>query len=143
VIDKQDYYHGAAVLRLLHDERTSTVHPVDGGFLVNDAVFALIKYSTKVSSWRFTFTAAELSAIDRHRADHDVVLVLVCGGDGICAMRWESVEPILDDPPTWIAAKRKFKKRYSVTGSAGEMRGRIPHNRWPGVIFEEGADQDG
>ena len=141
MIDKQAYYRGAAIFQLLHDDRTETVRPARPGFLINDEVFALIKYTARVATpWQFTFSPAERDAVDKHRDDHEVVLALVCGGDGICAVRWDDVEEILDNPPTWITASRKFNKRYAISGSAGEMDGRVPRNQWPGVVFDEEED---
>jgi hypothetical protein len=109
--------------------------------VINDEVFVLIKYTAKIATpWHFTFSPAERQAIEENRDDYEVVLALVCGGDGICAVRWQDIEALLDDPPTWVAASRKVNKRYRVTGSCGEMTGRVPRNRWPGVVFDEGVE---
>lgn len=137
VIDKQAYYRGAAIFQLIEDERMENVRRVRPGFIVNDHIFVLVKYTAKVASpWQFTFSEAERDAIEEHRGTLEVVLALVCGGDGICALRWDDVEPILDAPPTWVSASRKVNKRYRVTGSNGEMRRRVPRNNWPGMVFD-------
>jgi hypothetical protein len=143
VIDKQAYYRGAAIFQLLHDERTVTIRPLRPGFLINDEVFSLIKYTARVTSpWHFTFSPAERNAIDQHR-DHPVVIALVCGGDGVCAVLLDDVNAILDDPPTWISVSRKVNKRYKVNGSAGEMVRKVPRNRWPEIVFDgKAADNE-
>ena len=142
VIDKQAYYRGAAIFHLVDDERMETVVRVRPGFLINDEVFVLIKYTAKLSTpWQFTFSPTERDSIDKQHRDYLVVLALVCGDDGICAVRWDDVASIVDNPATWIAVHRKVNKRYKITGNGGEMQGRVPRNHWPGVVFDRGLDK--
>jgi hypothetical protein len=84
--------------------------PWDGDFLINDEVFALIKCSTKILPWRFTFTPAEFSAIDDRRASHNTVLAL-------------EVFLILEPPPM---AKRRPVIRPD-SGAVPTTRPRVRH----------------
>jgi hypothetical protein len=47
MIDKQEFYHDAAVLKLIADPRFRTILPQEGGYVVNGKPFVLIKYSTQ------------------------------------------------------------------------------------------------
>jgi hypothetical protein len=137
MIEKQEFYHGAAVLRIINDPRTSSLRPHLGGYLVNEGIFALVKFSTKATTpWRFTFTRAEIATITSEANARFVTIAFVCGGDGICAVRWPELESLIDDR-LWISCSRPFKKRYSVSGPLGDLAGRVPHHRWPGALFAE------
>ena len=136
MIEKQEYYHGAAILRLLSDERTCTVRPAGAGFIVNGYIYILIKYATKtISPWRFTFSLSELRSVEEYLRRGDVILALVCGGDGICAIQWSVASQVLGDVPSWMSCQRGFNKRYVVSGPLGEIARRIPHGQWPSVVF--------
>jgi hypothetical protein len=39
MIDKQEFYHGAAILRVVEDSRCQSVNRHNGGFIVNDQAF--------------------------------------------------------------------------------------------------------
>ena len=86
------------------------------GFIVNENIFFLVKYSTKPRSpWRFTFTQDELdrtaSLIESYRR---LVVAFVCGGDGICALGWDQIENLMGFDPGWIGVKRGFGGSYAV-----------------------------
>jgi hypothetical protein len=65
MIDKQEYYHGAAIIRLLEDGRFNTITKHACGYIINVEVLTLLKYTTKARSpWRFTFTLDEMVNIE-------------------------------------------------------------------------------
>jgi len=64
MIDKADFYHGAALAMALNDVRCLDVARCPPGYLVNDQVLAIIKYTTKSRSpWQFTFTTEDLAKL--------------------------------------------------------------------------------
>ena len=138
LIDKHEFYRGAALIRLVNDVRLKSLTPHASGYLINNGVYAIVKYSTKATTpWRFTFTPGELKVVDRELKRRQVVLALVCGGDGICAVSWDELEPYLGESRSWVSCRREFNKRYAIAGTDGELPGRVPHNHWPGVAFAE------
>jgi hypothetical protein len=139
VIDKADFYHGAALAQALDDTRCVDVARCFPGYLVNDAVLAMIKYTTKNHSpWQFTFSAEDVSRL-KHCPDgvDRVVLALVCGGDGICAFSAESAGALLDGAAAWIAVRRKFRGWYGVSGPAGKMEKKVAVRQWPDILFQD------
>jgi hypothetical protein len=138
MIDKADFYHGAALAKALDDPRCVNVSRCPLGYLVNDAILALIKYTTKSHSpWQFTFSVEDVARL-QHCPDRvdQVVLALVCGGDGICTISAESACVLLGNAPAWIAARRKFREWYGLSGPAGRMETKVAVSRWPEILFE-------
>lgn len=140
MIDKQEFYHGAAILRILEDARCRSVRKQDFGYRINEEVFVFPKYTTKTRSpWRFTFGREELSRLGPLIAScRRIVVALICGGDGICAVPWEDVERVLGGNFGWVSVRRNFNKRYDVAGPAGGLHRKISRQEWPSVIFEPG-----
>lgn len=145
LIDKADFYHGAALAAALDDSRCVDIAGCPPGYLVNDAVLALIKYRTNGRSpWQFTFSAEDLARLQHCPDGVDrVVLALVCGGDGICAVSAETACSLLDGAAAWIAVRRKFRGWYGVSGPAGRLEKKVPLRRWPEILFqnEESLDE--
>ena len=110
----------------------------DLGYVVNVKCLFLVKYTTKPSSpWRFTFSADEFGRISSHlNSFAKIVVTLVCGDDGICALDWAEAERLLGMQPGWISVKRSFSGSYAVAGSEGLLKRRIPLKRWPALLFD-------
>lgn len=139
MLDKSEYYHGAAIIRLLADERCKTIRKRGLlGYVVNDNVFIFIKYTTKGRSpWGFTFDQEDVDRCFKMLNDYGrLILGLVCGGDGICALDWGEVKELLDGKPGRIAVARKHNHSYSVWGTAGELKRKVAVGRWPLLTFE-------
>jgi hypothetical protein len=142
MIDQTDFYHGAALATALNDPRCIDIARCPPGYLVNDSVLVLIKYTTKHGTpWQFTFTEEDVARL-RHCPDgaDRVVLALVCGGDGICTISAETVLVLLEDAPGGIAARRKFHSWYGVSGPAGKLEKKVAPRRWPEILFQEKED---
>lgn len=139
MIDKFEFYHGAAVVKIVDDERCSAVsrHGLLG-YIVNQSTFILLKYTAKSRSpWGFTFDTEDMSRCITMNANYPKIIVgLVCAGDGVCGLSWAEVTQLLNHQAGRIAVSRKHNKSYSVRGSAGELKHKITVNRWPSVIFE-------
>ncbi|MEK6622390.1 MAG: hypothetical protein AABY74_10755 [Planctomycetota bacterium] len=138
MIDKQEFYHGAALVRLLDDDRCIEVKKHSTGYIINNDVMVLLKYSTRNRTpWRFTFTLDEMINIETLRkGENKIVIVLVCGGDGICAIYADELHTIMGDNPGWIAIRRNFKEQYGVAGPNGDLERKIAFQRWPAIVFE-------
>jgi len=139
MLDKAHYYHGAAIIRLLEDERGFSVSKKGFlGYVVNEKIFVFLKYTTKARTpWRFSFDQEDVDRCFRMSLEHeDVVLGLICGGDGVCALKWEEAKMLLDGKPGWICVKRNHNERYGVTGSASELDRKVAVGRWPTLLSE-------
>ncbi len=139
MIDKFGYYHGAALVRLMDDERCRAVKKQGLlGYVVNDEIFVFLKYTTKARSpWGFTFDQEDVDRCSKMAQEFkSVVLGLVCGGDGICGLHWCEAKNLLGDKPGRIATGRNHNQSYSVWGTAGEWKRKISLNRWPLLFFE-------
>src|SRR3972149_6915357 len=110
MIEKQEFYHGAALIRLLEDEKCKSVRKHGTGYRVNDGIFLLLKYSTKSRTpWGFGFGRDEVERLNQAAQSFSgVAVALICGGDGVCGMTWESVEELLGGKDGWLSASRKF-----------------------------------
>ncbi len=139
MIEKLEFYHGAALLRLIEDDRCTSVGRSQFGYVVNGDRTVLLKYTTKAHSpWRFTVTGDDLTRFDLAALQVDrCVLALVCGGDGVCAVCWQTARALLDGAAGWLAAKRGFRGSYDFSGSAGRLSRKVPLSSWPAIVFEE------
>jgi hypothetical protein len=136
MIDKKDFYHGAALIRIIEDGRYGQIAAEEVGYRIGGARFVLVKYSTKEASpWRFTFTNDELAAIESHAIDGDACSVaFVCGGDGVCAISWTALEPLLGATPSWTSCSRRFHSQYTVAGANGVLDRKVSIGDWPEVL---------
>lgn len=139
MIDKQEFYHGVAILRLLEDPRCQNVKKGDGGYVVNGDSFAFLKYSTKNRSpWGFSFGLEDIQRLDATAGTHrNVVVALICGGDGICAVSWKDAADLLGNQAVgWLSARRGFRELYAVAGPKGKLKHKISFQEWPALLFE-------
>jgi hypothetical protein len=138
MIEKLEFYHGAALVRVIEDPRCKTIAKHTCGYRVNNDRILAIKYSTKAHSpWGFTFSGDDISRFNAATVEFgECLIALVCGGDGVCALSWTLAATLLADLPGRLAAKRGFGGCYSVNGPAGELRGKVAMNRWPSIVFE-------
>lgn len=140
MIDKADFYHGAALVRVIEDARCERIARHEQGYLVNGCAVVCIKYSTKARSpWQFTLTADDVENCGNAAAEgRQCVVAFVCGGDGICAVPWHEVDDLIAAKPgSGIAAKRAFNGCYSVSGPSGTLKRKVARNQWPGILFPE------
>ena len=139
MIDKREFYHGVAVIRLLEDGRCQRVRRDESGYIVNDEIFVFLKYTTKQRSpWRFSFSDDEVQRLNVLAGRFQIIAVaMICGGDGICAVSWRETSDLLGNNAGWISAGRKFNEQYAVAGQAGKLSGKVSLGEWPSIIFEE------
>ena len=138
MLDKAQYYHGAAIMALLEHNQFSVKKMGTLGYVVNDKVFAFLKYTTKNKTpWQFSFDQEDVDRCVKMASSHKALVVgLVCGGDGICALTWDEVKMLLNSKPGRISTKRKHNESYGVVGSQGELKRKIAVGRWPTLVSE-------
>jgi len=138
MFDRLEFYHGAAIIQVIQDSRCHAIEKIDSGYLINGERPVAIKYTTKEHSpWRFTVNDDDITRFDTALAHYgDLILALVCGGDGVCALSWRSDRAVLGGLPGWLAVKRSFNGCYAVSGSQGELARKVAINRWPDLLFE-------
>jgi hypothetical protein len=138
MIEKLEFYHGAALVRLIEDPRCETIGKHACGYRVNQQRLVAIKYSTKAHSpWGFTFSQDDIDRLQAAGQEFGGCLIaFVCGGDGVCALSWTTVADLLGNAPGGISAKRSFAGCYAVSGPAGTLKGKIAMNRWPAIVFD-------
>jgi hypothetical protein len=138
LIEKLEFYHGAALVRVIQDPRCKAIATHPCGYQVNGSRVLAIKYSTKAHSpWGFTFTSDDFSRLNAVSSEFGERLVaLVCGGDGVCVLTWTEASTLLDGLPGRIGTKRGFAGCYAVSGAAGQLKGKVAMNRWPAIVFE-------
>lgn len=140
MVDREDFYHGGALARLLANGDSITLARCNTGYLVNGTVFALVRYSKKTTTpWRFTLNRRDFDYLDNPPPGvNRSVLALVCGGDGVCALDWREARSLLGDPTTWICATRMFNKQYSVAGPAGRRQKKVSYKDWISLVVVDG-----
>ena len=141
MLGKFEYYHGAALVRLMDDERCKAVKKRKAsklGYIVNDEIFVFLKYTTKARSpWSFLFDQEDVDCCSEMEREYKKVVVgLVCGGDGTCSLYWAETRELLGGGAGRIAVGRKHNQRYAVWGTAGEWKRKISLGRWPSLLFE-------
>ncbi len=139
MIEKLEFYHGAALVRLIEDPRCESIAKHTCGYRVNRNWIVGIKYSTKAQSpWRFTVSEDDVARFRKAECDFgSCFIAFVCGGDGVCALSWSVVGRLLGEGPGWISAKRGFAGCYAVSGSVETLKEKVAMNRWPAIVFDE------
>jgi hypothetical protein len=137
MIEKQEFYHGAAIIKLLEDVRCHDIKKHEHGFVVNGDVFIFLKYRTKSRSpWNFNLDSVDLQNIRSCISDFkQIIVVFICGGDGVCPILWQDIERILLGNPGWVSVRRSFNQQYGVEGSGCGLKGKISLREWPQIAF--------
>ena len=109
MIDQKDFYHGAALLQLLGGEESYNIRRIDQGFILNDRLFAYIKYTRRERPpWRFSITRDEVEVLQKHEGTFTIAIGLVCGGDGICCVSGPEVWKLISPDGGWLAAPKRI-----------------------------------
>src|SRR6267154_6818760 len=100
MIDKRDFYHGVAALRVIEDPRCQSIIRDTFGYAVNGDKFFVVKYASKSRSpWTFSITKDEFSQLQKLSCD--VAVVFVCAADVICAVPWKVIFEFLGMEIIW------------------------------------------
>lgn len=128
-----EFYHGAALTRLVHTGQRIQIAPFTGsnaGYVINGCCGLYLKHSSKrMSPWGFTFHRDHQVEIDEmHRLFSHVVVGLVCNDDGVVGLDYAEFRTVLDtnhEAVEGISVSRKPRGMYMVKGRDGEIRYRI------------------
>ena len=124
-------------MRVLEEPRCRKLLKRGSLYIVNDEVGCFIKYSSKGRSpWPFALSPEDLIELHSGNSNPPTVVVgLVCGGDGVCALSKSNVYQLVGENGGWISVRRGFGGSYGVTGSLAKLKGKIPLKRWPLLVF--------
>jgi hypothetical protein len=135
--DEYEFYHGALLRALIVESGVPVEISVDDdigrvdSFSINRRVAVHMKHSEKrMSPWQFTFSlenVEELIALDRKY--HNLFICLICGSDGVVALKPEEFLQITGPAQSetyWIRVARPKNKMYELTGNDGTLDGKKP-----------------
>lgn len=141
-IKKQEFYEGAALHRLARTGGIPGVRYNPPFFVFNDRLLVLIKYSTRTRSpWGFTFTPDEQALLNaRALADRSIVIAMVCGSDGVAAIRYDAYLTIAAQRPTAlrVSCGRLHGKHYQINGPDGQLANKIAPSEWHQILDRQG-----
>ncbi len=136
-IRKQEFYEGAAIHQLARKGHINELRCEGPLFIFNEGVSVLFKYSTRGRSpWAFTVMPDERLALEGQAASRRVFLALVCGSDGVAAVRFEAVQEILPDHAraAHISCYRLHGEWYEVNGPAGTLKDKVAPASWSKIL---------
>ena len=100
-----EWYHGAALARLMRLEGSSAVScrlhtRYRSAYVLDDCVAIYLKYSTnRLSPWAFAFRPEHQDEIASLREDcEEVFVTLICGSDGIACLSDGEYQLVCDPP---------------------------------------------
>lgn len=132
-IQKQEFYEGAALHQLIRNGRGASFKHVAPIFILDDRIQLHLKYSTaNRSPWGFTFTPDEQIVLHQLSNVMPLVMGLICGSDGIAAVRFEDYSKIaiLRSTAVRVACFRKHREHFEVCGPDGKVSRKIPPSDW-------------
>ena len=139
-IQKQEFYEGAALHQIACGCSAAHIRHEPPFFRLNDRLLVLMKYSTrKRSPWGFTFAHAEQILLRAKATEFGVVVGLICGADGIAALRYDGYVTIAAPSTSaiHIACYRQHGEHYEIKGPDGTLEGKVPPSRWKGILLRE------
>jgi hypothetical protein len=138
------FFHGSALVRLIHDPRTHAIELYRGNhcYLVNKKCCIYLKHSTKrLSPWPFTFLPEHLSEIaDIQNNAKSLFVILICGDDGICCLNYQEVAQLIMvgnmAQTKAIRVSRSTREKYSASGTDGKLSYKIGNTAFPDKVLE-------
>jgi len=138
-----EFFHGAAVIKIVHSGRFKTIESFgksNSVYLIDEKIGLYIKYSQKrMSPWVFTFDKEHVKEIkDINDLLSNIFIVFVCNDDGICCIDWKEFCTLISvdnsSYPKWIKVSRKKNEKYSVSGVDGELKHKIGNSDFPNKL---------
>jgi len=141
------FFHGVALLELsrnstkllkvesLKDLYENSAYSING-------IGVYIKHSEKrLTPWRFSFLKKHQDTIfELKTIFEEVVILLVCGKDGIAGIGFNELKLILDDEHEeveWIKVDRTKNSLYGISGSNGKLNFKISKDDFLKKILKE------
>lgn len=145
-IDKFEFYHGAALSKLINAGSTISIKSFPTTSLctysINNAKVGIyIKYSQKrMTPWRFTFKKIHQEELKILSEMHEkTFLILVCGDDGIGCIEYEKLKKVLDEnfnEIEWVKLHRYRRESYEFSGSNGKLKHKLSKNSYPSLVLD-------
>ncbi|MDD4902321.1 MAG: hypothetical protein PHE24_04235 [Patescibacteria group bacterium] len=150
MIKEFEFYHGAALVRLLYGADQEVViesfpSESNASYIINKNIGLYIKHSAKrMSPWRFSFSQEHRDEILKMKKMLDkVFLLLVCGEDGIVSLSFDEFKKIVNETNglvEWVSVVRNKNAEYAVEGSDGFLGYKISKKEFPGKLFERNTN---
>ena len=145
MLKKFERYHGSVFSRLLHragravriETHSSSSNP---SYIIDEHIGLFIKYRTnRMSPWVFSFSQDNvIELLDMRDKLSLVFLALVCHYDGIVCMSYDEFDILINPLKNnggWIRIERGSREKYAVTGSDGELPGKIGEIEFPSKML--------
>ena len=145
-IKEIELYYGVVFSRLANCGVPLSIEPLTyetkGIYLTNRSLPLYIKYTSKrLSPWHFSFTVSHQDDLQKAKLKFgSAFLIFVCGYDGICCLEFDQFKQVLDhvhENTEWVRIARKKKESYSISGTDGELKGKISDSDFPRVILSK------
>jgi hypothetical protein len=101
-----------------------------------------MKYSTKGRSpWGFTFSHEEQVLLEHHSKMTEVVIGLVCGADGVAAVRYQQFRTVVQKHRRAIhlSCARSHGEHYLISGPDGSLRHKVAPGSWQKILSPENS----
>jgi len=142
-IQEKHIFHGAALTQIVEHPSFKALNRASndyGHYLVNTDKQVFVKYRTgERSPWQFVFGADQIKKLHRAFESEDgVYLCLVCGSATVCALDREQIAAVLHiraDKSQSITVEAPKGRSCRVRGTAGQLRGTVPHKAFPSKLF--------
>lgn len=143
-IQEQDVFHGPALAQIVEFPAFKALNKVDqkyGHYVVNTNRRLVMKYAKTPSPWKFSFSVDDLRVLGRDidLRDARTFVVLVCKHETICVLTQDQLMSVVDiyDPRAQaITVSFPDGGGLRVEGTLGKLAEVVPHNAFPGVIFQ-------
>lgn len=143
---KQHIYHGPALTQIVEHESFKALNRASekrGHYLVNADREVFVKYRTnETSPWQFVFGREEVNSIQHAiKGKNRIFVCLVCGPATVCGLTVDEVRNLIDlarsdQENQSIIVSIPPGGSCHVNGSAGKLPKTVPHNSFPGRLFE-------
>lgn len=136
-IKKQEFYEGAALHLLARSGEIVSLRYDPPFFLVNNRLLVCLKYCTRGRSpWGFTFTSDEQMLLQAKASESEIVIGLVCGGDGVAAFTYDEYRDIATprNSAVHISCYRGHGEHYEVNGPDGMLNGKVAPSNWQRIL---------
>jgi hypothetical protein len=141
-IKKQEFYEGAALHRLARRGDIPGIRYDAPFFVFDNRLLVLLKYSTRTRSpWGFTFMPDEQAVLSCRALERDpLVIAMVCGGDGIAAIGYDTYLTIAAPRATAlrVSCGRLHGKHYSISGPDGSLSRKVAPSDWHQILVRQG-----
>ena len=138
MINEFEYYHGAALRSICEGSETSVSievldkHYDNSAYAINNSTALYIKHSKKrLTPWTFTFYKQHQDYISELKdIFNDIVILLVCGDDGVVGLNFDELKIILDsnhEDVEWVKVDRRKREQYQVSGTDGKLTFKVTH----------------